>query len=167
MKNLLAFAALVWMVGCVDQGGNVDQTAQNAVVITAQGAGNNAIQKSTVNLKQSDGHPWDLLQVSITLQPGDVIPWHYHYGLTDVIITEGTLSHELPDGSFADFPTGAGFIETTCAVHQFLNRSNAEGTMLVHFVKPAGQPPLIAVAGPDVRVNDPYCRYPDGDFAAE
>ena len=162
MKNTLAIALLTASVAACTTASEPDQLgeATQGLAISPVASAESVAQDTEVKLKVGN---WDLLQIEITMEPGDVIPWHYHYGLTDVIVTQGTSSHQHPDGTFEDFATGTGFIETTCAVHQIVNRGTTTSKIAVHFVKPHGSAPLTFVSGPNAKVSDPLCHYPGGN----
>jgi hypothetical protein len=59
------------------------------------------------------------------MNPGDTIPWHYHKGVSYVILARGTLTeqHLAGPGQCASevVPSGSGFVETPGLVHSVTN----------------------------------------------
>jgi hypothetical protein len=59
------------------------------------------------------------------MNPGDTIPWHYHKGVSYVILARGTLTeqHLAGPGQCAseEVPAGSGFVETPGLVHSVSN----------------------------------------------
>jgi hypothetical protein len=77
------------------------------------------------------GHPVPgTIQIhAFKMNPGDTVPWHYHKGLSYVIIARGTLTeHHLvgPDqcGS-EEVAAGSGFVEPPGLVHSVTNTGNS------------------------------------------
>jgi len=62
---------------------------------------------------------------AFTMNPGDSIPWHYHKGVSYVILAHGSLTEQHlvgPDqcGS-EDVPAGSAFVESPGQVHTVTN----------------------------------------------
>jgi Cupin domain len=59
------------------------------------------------------------------LQPGETVPWHYHKGLSYVILSHGTLTEEHligPDQCASEeLKHGSAFVETPGLVHSVTN----------------------------------------------
>jgi len=64
---------------------------------------------------------------AFTLQPGDTIPWHYHKGVSYVILKRGTLTetHRVGPHRCAkeELTAGSAFIESPGDVHTVTNNS--------------------------------------------
>jgi quercetin dioxygenase-like cupin family protein len=65
---------------------------------------------------------------AFTMNPGDTIPWHYHKGLSYVILARGTLTEQHlvgPDRCASEELTaGSAFVESPGQVHSVTNRSD-------------------------------------------
>lgn len=65
---------------------------------------------------------------AFTMNPGETLPWHYHKGLSYVILARGTLiEHHLvgPDRCASEELTaGSAFVEPPGQVHSVANRSD-------------------------------------------
>src|SRR5262249_24700756 len=65
---------------------------------------------------------------AFTLNPGDTVPWHYHKGVSYVIVARGTLTeHHLvgPDQCTPEDATaGSAFVESPGLVHSVTNTGN-------------------------------------------
>lgn len=55
--------------------------------------------------------PADLAVRQITMQPGDVIPWHYHPGRAYVVVKSGTVTETDGCGGAEVFTAGQAFEE--------------------------------------------------------
>lgn len=58
---------------------------------------------------------------ALSLDPGEVVPWHYHVGLTYAILTSGTVTSTTACGKAETFKAGAGFVESPGLVHTVTN----------------------------------------------
>jgi quercetin dioxygenase-like cupin family protein len=95
---------------------------------------------------------------AFTLDPGENVPWHYHKGLSYVVLVQGNLTEQelSRDGGCAaprSFKRGAAFVETPGRWHTVTNTGN--GTAIVYWatVYPKGDPD-----GDAVFVNPPSCN---------
>jgi hypothetical protein len=65
---------------------------------------------------------------AFTMNPGDTVPWHYHKGVSYVIVARGTLTeHHLvgPDRCASEEATaGSAFVESPGLVHSVTNTGN-------------------------------------------
>lgn len=62
--------------------------------------------------------------VQVVLDPGDVVPWHYHSGPGWGIVLSGTLTHDEGCGNpLVYFGAGSAFEEEPGEVHRALNES--------------------------------------------
>ena len=66
---------------------------------------------------------------AFTMKPGDTVPWHYHKGLSYVILAHGTLTEEHlvgPDSCVSEqFMQGSAFAESAGQVHSVKNTGNS------------------------------------------
>jgi cupin domain len=62
---------------------------------------------------------------AFTMKPGDTVPWHYHKGLSYVILERGTLTEQHivgPDQCASEELTaGSAFVEPPALVHSVTN----------------------------------------------
>jgi len=65
---------------------------------------------------------------AFTMNPGDTVPWHYHKGLSYVILAHGTLTeHHLvgPDRCASEeLRAGSAFVEPPGQVHSVTNKGD-------------------------------------------
>ena len=65
---------------------------------------------------------------AFTMNPGDAIPWHYHKGVSYVILARGTLIEQHivgPDQcSSEEVTAGSAFVESAGTVHTVVNTGN-------------------------------------------
>jgi hypothetical protein len=65
---------------------------------------------------------------AFTMKPGDAIPWHFHKGLSYVILAHGRLTEEHlvgPDQCVSEeFQRGTAFVESPGQVHSVRNTGN-------------------------------------------
>jgi len=70
---------------------------------------------------------------AFTMNPGDTVPWHYHKGVSYVIVARGTLTERHlvgPDQCAAEEATaGSAFVESPGLVHSVTNTGH--GTAIV------------------------------------
>jgi len=93
-----------------------------------------------------------------TLDPGEVVPWHYHKGLSYVVLGEGTLTEqELTKagkcGSPRTFRRGAAFVETPGRIHTVTNSGTTTAILYWATIYPKGDPD-----GDTVFVDPPNCQ---------
>jgi hypothetical protein len=65
---------------------------------------------------------------AFTMKPGDTVPWHYHKGLSYVILAHGTLTEEHLVGPSCDseeFTQGSAFAESAGQIHTVKNTGNS------------------------------------------
>jgi hypothetical protein len=62
---------------------------------------------------------------AFTLKPGDTIPWHYHKGVSYVILSHGTLTEQHVVGpaqcASEELTGGSAFVESPGQVHSVTN----------------------------------------------
>ena len=92
--------------------------------------------------------PAEVTVTKITLQPGDVIPWHYHPGKVYVVVQSGTITEDSGCGGSEVFTAGQAFEEPIPRVHQVRNTGTEAAVLFGTLIVPAGQPPRINTGGP-------------------
>ena len=95
---------------------------------------------------------------AFTLNPGEVVPWHYHKGLSYVVLTEGNLiEQELTNdgncGRPRKFGHGAAFVETAGRRHTVMNPGPNTAVIYWATIFPKGDP-----NGDAVFVDSPTCH---------
>jgi len=65
---------------------------------------------------------------AFTMKPGDAVPWHFHKGVSYVILAHGNLTEEHlvgPDQCVSEeFKRGSAFVESPGQVHSVKNTGN-------------------------------------------
>ena len=65
---------------------------------------------------------------AFTMKPGDTVPWHYHKGLSYVILARGTLTEQHVAGpnkcASEEVTAGSAFVESPGQVHEVTNTGN-------------------------------------------
>ena len=84
----------------------------------------------------------------ITLQPGDVVPWHYHPGKVYVIVQSGTITEDSGCGGSEVLTAGEAFEEAIPRVHQVRNEGTEPAVLFATLIVPSGQPLAISTGGP-------------------
>ena len=95
---------------------------------------------------------------AFTLDPGEVVPWHYHKGLSYIVLVEGTLTEqELTKtgncGTQQRFRSGAAFVETPGRIHTVTNSGSTKAVIYWATIFPKGDP-----NGDAVFVDPPTCQ---------
>ena len=70
---------------------------------------------------------------SFTMKPGDTVPWHYHKGVSYVILAHGTLTeqHLVGPGQCAseEVAAGSAFVESPGQVHNVINTGHDQAVI--------------------------------------
>ena len=65
---------------------------------------------------------------AFTMKPGDTVPWHYHKGVSYVILSHGTLTEQHVVGpdqcASEELTAGSAFVEPPALVHSVTNTGN-------------------------------------------
>jgi len=115
--------------------------AYGAVVSVSLGQG-------TIPSSELFNGPADLAVRQITMQPGDVIPWHYHPGRAYVVVKSGTVTENDGCGGVEVFTAGQAFEEPVPNVHQVTNTGSVQAELIATIIVPAGQTRTINTGGP-------------------
>lgn len=86
----------------------------------------------------------------LRLEPGAVTPWHYHHGDVLGIITKGTLTRVLADGSVQHCPAGTSVVEAGGAENVHYGRNDGPGPVefFAVYLAPQGAPLSVEVEAP-------------------
>jgi quercetin dioxygenase-like cupin family protein len=70
---------------------------------------------------------------TFTMNPGDALPWHYHKGVSYVILAHGTLTeqHLVGPGQCAseEVAAGSAFVESPGQVHNVINTGHDQAVI--------------------------------------
>ncbi|MFI2433510.1 cupin domain-containing protein [Streptomyces sp. NPDC018693] len=85
------------------------------------------------------------------IPPGGSLPWHYHDGRVVAVVTAGTLTRTLADGSECVTPTGECIVEPVGpqGVHRAENRGDDLLTLHAVFFVPRDSPLATSAPPPD------------------
>jgi quercetin dioxygenase-like cupin family protein len=92
--------------------------------------------------------PADVGMSQITMQPGEMIPWHYHPGRAYAIVKSGTLTEDIGCGGSEVLTAGQAFEEPFPRVHQVRNAGTVPAEFFVTIIVPSGQPRTVFTEGP-------------------
>ncbi|HKV77137.1 MAG TPA: cupin domain-containing protein [Candidatus Sulfotelmatobacter sp.] len=89
------------------------------------------------------------------MQPGETVPWHYHKGVSYVILAHGTLTEQHltgPDQCASEsVPSGNAFVESPGLVHSVTNTGNTDAVIWWATIYPKSDGPggIYPVAAPN------------------
>ena len=91
------------------------------------------------------------------MDPGETVPWHYHKGLSYVILSRGTLTEEHVVGpnqcASEELSAGSAFVECPNQVHSVTNTGKGIAVVWWATIYPASDAP-----GGIYPANDPKCH---------
>jgi quercetin dioxygenase-like cupin family protein len=91
------------------------------------------------------------------MDPGETVPWHYHKGLSYVILSHGTLTETHLDGpdqcAAEEVKAGSAFIETPGLVHSVTNSGKETAVIWWATIYPQSDGP-----GGIYQVKPPKCK---------
>jgi quercetin dioxygenase-like cupin family protein len=95
---------------------------------------------------------------ALTFKPGDVVPWHFHKGLSYVILVHGNLTEQEKVGPNAcgpinQFAAGTAFVETPGRIHTVTNPGPGAAIIYWATIFPKDDPD-----GPTTFVDPPNCN---------
>lgn len=94
---------------------------------------------------------------TLTIKPGEVLPWHYHPGYAFNVVKSGTLTVEEGCGGPEESLTpGQAFEEMEGHVHRAKNLSATEDVVVYNtFIMPQGKPTTVNIPGNERRCGPP------------
>jgi quercetin dioxygenase-like cupin family protein len=116
--------------------------------VTAYALTNNLLASGTIASSALFNGPATIRMSQLLLNPGDTIPWHYHPGVSYVIVKNGTITEDLGCGGTEVFSAGQAFEETTHSVHQVRNLGTTQAELYVTTIFPVGSSGRIDTGGP-------------------
>src|SRR6059058_1223049 len=106
------------------------------------------LAQGTIAFSELFNGPAEVTVTKITLQPGDVIPWHYHPGKVYVVVQSGTITEDSGCGGSEVFTAGQAFEEPIPRVHQVRNTGTEAAVLFGTLISLPGQPLAINTGGP-------------------
>jgi quercetin dioxygenase-like cupin family protein len=79
----------------------------------------------------------------LTLEPGEVTPWHYHPGVVLVAVKSGALTREVGCGAERTYVAGEAFEEFDSDIHRAKNPTSEPIVVYDIFMIPQGQPQTV------------------------
>ena len=116
--------------------------------VTAYAVTQVRLAQGTIASSQVLNGPALVTMTQITLQPGDVIPWHYHPGKVYVIVQSGTITEDAGCGGSEVLSAGQAFEEPIPRVHQVRNTGTVPAVLFATLISSPGQPLAINTGGP-------------------
>ena len=93
------------------------------------------------NFEPFGGAPASTRMRTLTIAPGEELPWHYHSGVGALtIVKEGTLIVEDGCGGDTVYEQGQAFIEPAGRVHRGKNLTDGDVITAQTFIVPVGAP---------------------------
>jgi quercetin dioxygenase-like cupin family protein len=92
--------------------------------------------------------PADVRVTRVTLPPDVAAGWHTHPGPATVVVVRGDLVDYSAAGCRTVFSAGSAILEAANTVHDGRNEGSEPVELLVTYVLPAGQPPLVPAPQP-------------------
>src|SRR6266700_7425600 len=107
--------------------------------ITAYAVTQERLAQGTIAFSQLFNGPALVTMTKITLQPGDVVPWHYHPGRVYAIVQSGAITEDTGCGGSEVLTTGDAFEEPIPRVHQVRNTGSVPAVLFTTLIVPSGQ----------------------------
>lgn len=93
---------------------------------------------------------------TLTIKPGETLPWHYHAGYAFNVVKSGTLTVEEGCGGEETLVAGQAFEELGGDVHRAKNLSATEDVVVYNtFIVPQGRPTTVNIPGNEQRCGPP------------
>jgi quercetin dioxygenase-like cupin family protein len=134
------------------QGGGLASVVAVGVVllgVTAYASVTQMLAVGVIPHSELFGGPAEVTVRTLTIKPGEVLPWHYHPGYAFNVVKSGTLTVE--DGCGGPDETlrpGDAFEELEGHVHRAKNLSATEDLVIYNtFIVPKGKPTTINLDG--------------------
>ena len=86
--------------------------ATTMFAITAYALTQEPLAQGTIPFSELFHGPATVTVVKITLQPGDIVPWHYHPGKVYVVVQSGTITEDSGCGGSEVITAGQAFEES-------------------------------------------------------
>ena len=112
-----------------------------SVGFNARAATNVTIAEGVYAYFEEFGGPASTRMRTLTIAPGEFLPWHYHSGVgAYTIVVQGTLTVEDGCGFDTAYAAGQAFIEPAGRVHRGKNLTGGPVITAQTFIVPPGAP---------------------------
>jgi quercetin dioxygenase-like cupin family protein len=101
------------------------------------------LAKGTIDFLDRFNGPADVFFDKVTLEPSDVIPYHFHPGDAIGVVKQGTMTSTTGCGDVEQLSAGQAFTEAAGAVHQVSNEGSETLILYGTIVVPAGSESVI------------------------
>jgi quercetin dioxygenase-like cupin family protein len=115
-----------------------------AVIVYAQTT--NVLSVGTISHSQLFDGPATVTVRTLTVKPGEVVPWHYHPGHAFNVVKSGTLTLEDGCGRVLTLTPGQGFEAIDGRVHRPKNLGDTDVVVYDTFVLREGKPTTVNLA---------------------
>lgn len=116
--------------------------------IAAYAAVSQVIAVGTMEFSKLIGGPATVTMRTLTIAPGEILPWHYHPGAgAFTVVTSGMLNLEDGCGSEVIYTAGQAFLEPPFRVHRGKNLTAEPVVTAQTFIVPTGQGTTIQTGG--------------------
>jgi quercetin dioxygenase-like cupin family protein len=115
-----------------------------AVIVYAQTT--NVLSVGTISHSQLFDGPATVTVRTLTVKPGEVVPWHYHPGHAFNVVKRGTLTLEDGCGRVLTLTPGQGFEAIDGRVHRPKNLGDTDVVVYDTFVLREGKPTTVNLA---------------------
>ena len=118
-------------------------------------ASTNILAVGTISQSQLFDGPAKVTVRTLTLKPGEALPWHYHPGYAFNAVKSGTLTVEDGCGGVQTLTAGQGFEEIDGRVHRARNLGTADVVVYNTFITLQGKPTMMPISGGERRCGPP------------
>jgi quercetin dioxygenase-like cupin family protein len=108
--------------------------------VSVYSATTNILVEGTIPDSQMFDGPAKVIVRTLTIKPGDDVPWHYHPGHAFNVVKSGTLTIEDGCGRVQTLTPGQGFEEIDGRVHRPKNLGNTDVVVYDTFILREGKP---------------------------
>ncbi|MEP6921828.1 MAG: cupin domain-containing protein [bacterium] len=124
--------------------------------VIAYAATTNILAVGTIPHSEIFGGPATVTVRTLTIRPGEVLPWHYHPGYAFNVVKSGQLTVEEGCGGEVTLNPGDAFEELDGHVHRAKNLSATEDVVVYNtFIVPQGKPTTVNILNNERRCGPP------------
>ncbi len=121
--------------------------------VTVYSATSNILVEATIPDSQMFDGPAKVIVRTLTIKPGEVVPWHYHPGHAFNAVKSGTLTLEDGCGRVQTLTPGQGFEAIDGRVHRPKNLGDTDVVVYDTFILRDGKPTTVNI--PERRCGPP------------
>jgi len=115
----------------------------------------NILVEGTIPNSKVFGGPVQVMVRTLTIKPGDKLPFHYHPGYAFNVVKSGALTVEDGCGGVETLTPGQGFEETDGRVHRGRNLTDTDVVVYDTFIIPQGKPTTVSLPDDERRCGPP------------